>query len=161
MMTMMTTMHELFIDATSHLYKRVCPSVGRSVGLSVCRSRFRQNSWKSRISSRISTPTNKKRWEMIHQPCNAQKTSQIIIIHAWGHIVGQLALFLETWDGRTDGPMNGPTILHNQQFAWVTYLGQIYRYLSFLQKHYRLTDWRTDESTGRRTIRPTDEHTLL
>ena len=52
------------------------------------------NSRKSRIFSCISTPANKKRWEMINQPCNTQKATQIIIIHAWGRIVGQLALFL-------------------------------------------------------------------
>jgi len=28
----------LFLDASSHLYNRVCPSVGRSVGWSVGRS---------------------------------------------------------------------------------------------------------------------------
>ena len=32
------------------------------------RSRFRQNSRKSRISSRVSTSANKRRWEMINHP---------------------------------------------------------------------------------------------
>ena len=36
---------------------------------------------------------------MIHQPCNTQKTSQIIIIHAWGRIVGQLALLKDSLFG--------------------------------------------------------------
>ena len=38
----------LFLDASSHLIKRLCPSVGRSVGRSVRRWRFRQkreNRW--------------------------------------------------------------------------------------------------------------------
>ena len=43
--------HSLFLDASSHLYKRVCPSVGPSVGPSVRPSvrpwRFRQNQRKS------------------------------------------------------------------------------------------------------------------
>ena len=51
--------------------------------------RFRQNSRKSHISSRISTPANEKSWGMINQPCNTQKATQI---HAWDRIVGQLAL---------------------------------------------------------------------
>ena len=34
----------LFLDASSHLYKRVCPSVGPSVGPSVCHA-FVKNAW--------------------------------------------------------------------------------------------------------------------
>ena len=38
-----------FLDASSHLYKRVCPSVGRSVGRSVCLSRFCKKCMKLRV----------------------------------------------------------------------------------------------------------------
>ena len=38
-------------------------------------------------------------------------------------------------------------IWDQSQFAWVTYLGQIYQYLSFLQKHYGWTNGPTDRRT--------------
>ena len=64
-------MHPLsFLDATSPIYKRVCPSIGPSIGRSihpsVCRSvglsRFHQKLRKLCISSRFFTPANKECW---------------------------------------------------------------------------------------------------
>ena len=82
------------ISIRGSVHPSVRPLVHPSVCLSVRRSRFHQNSRKSRISSRISSPANQKRWEMTNQPWNTQKVTKIIIIHAWGRIVGQLALFI-------------------------------------------------------------------
>ena len=35
--------------------------------------------------------------QILVQPRNTQKAAQIMIIHAWGRIIGQLALLIDNW----------------------------------------------------------------
>ena len=88
------------LDGFSHLYKRVCPSVGRPVGRSVCRSvgsfyrrvafpRNRSHWNKNSIRNKTSTRAMRQRTHLLSELC-----STLYVTISVGQLAGRVFYFL-------------------------------------------------------------------
>ena len=88
------------LDGFSHLYKRVCPSVGRPVGRSVCRSvgsfyrrvafpRNRSHWNKNSVRNKTSTRAIRQRMHLLSELC-----STLYVTISVGQLVGRVFYFL-------------------------------------------------------------------
>ena len=132
----------LFLDASSHLYMRVCPSVGPSVRPSV--------------GPLVGHAFVKNKG---NQHFRATYCHRMYIRPSWSFLYIKFSISCifhkSVTYGRTDGPTDGRTDTPSYRDAR-THLKTL-NFMHFLQKR----DIRTDGRTDRRTDRPTDGHTLL